>query len=50
MIIIQIHQGFYADLSIDNFQSFKSKAGLVGKIANAANNNSFVKDTKLLFQ
>ena len=32
-----------ADLSIDNCKSFKYKVALVGKTADAANNNSFVK-------
>ena len=38
-----------ADLTIDNSQSFKYKATLLGKTANAANNaNSSVKDTKIV--
>ena len=36
-----------ADLSTDNSKSFKYKA-LVGKTVNAANNNSFVKDTRIV--
>ena len=39
-----------ADLTIDNSQSFKYKAGLLGKTANAVNNiDSSVKDAKYLF-
>ena len=38
-----------ADLSIDNSKSFKYKAALAGKIANHNNENSFVKDTQILF-
>ena len=38
-----------ADLSIDNSQSFKYKAALVGKTADAVNNtNSSVKNTKIV--
>ena len=38
-----------ADMTIDNSQSFKYKAALVGKIANAVNNtNSSVKNTKIV--
>ena len=38
-----------ADLSIDNFQSFKYEAALVGKIADAVNStNSSAKSTKIL--
>ena len=38
-----------ADLTIDNSQSFKYKAALVGKAANAVNNtNSSVKNTKII--
>ena len=38
-----------ADLTIDNSQSFKYKAALVGKTANAVNNtNSSVKNTKIV--
>ena len=38
------------DLSIDNSQSFKYKAGLVGKTENAVNNtNSSVKTQKQFF-
>ena len=38
-----------ADLSINNSQSFKYKAALLGKIANAANNtNSSAKDAKIV--
>ena len=37
------------DLTIDNFQSFKYKAALLGKTANAVNNtNSSVKDAKIV--
>ena len=37
------------DLTINNSQSFKYKATLLGKTANAANNaNSSVKDTKIV--
>ena len=37
-----------AGLTIDNSQSFKYKAALLGKTANAVNNaDSFVKDTKI---
>ena len=40
--------GINADLTIDNSESFKYKAGLVGKTANAVNNtNSSVKNTKI---
>ena len=39
-----------ADLTIDNSQSFKYKAALVGKTANAVNNtNSYVKNPKVVF-
>ena len=59
MIIIQIHQDVYgslkeavpatnADSTINNSQSFKYKAPLVRKIANARDRNSFVKDTKIV--
>ena len=38
-----------ADLTIDNSQSFKYKAALVGKTANAVTNtNSSVKNTKIV--
>ena len=38
-----------ADLTIDNFQSFKYKAALLGKTANAVNNiDSSVTDTKIV--
>ena len=37
-----------ADLSVDNSQSFKYKAAFVGKTANVAGVNSFVKDTKII--
>ena len=37
------------NLSIDNPKSFKYKPDLVGKTAYAANNNSFVKNTKIVF-
>ena len=37
-----------ADLTIDNFQSFKYKAALVGKTANHNNGKSFVKDIKVV--
>ena len=38
-----------ADLTIDNSQSFKKKAALLGKTANAVNNtNSSVKDAKIV--
>ena len=37
-----------ADLTIDNSQSFKYKAALLGKTADAVNNNSFVKDAKIV--
>ena len=37
-----------ADLTIDNSQSFKHKAALLGKTANHNNGNSFVKDTKIV--
>ena len=38
-----------ADLTIDNSQSFKYKAALLGKTADAVNNtNSSVKDTKIV--
>ena len=38
-----------ADLTIDNSQSFKYKAALLGKTANAVNNtNSSVKDAKIV--
>ena len=38
-----------ADLSIDNSQSFKYKAALVGKTANAVTDtNSSVKNTKIV--
>ena len=36
------------DLSVDNSQSFKYKAAFVGKTANVAGVNSFVKDTKII--
>ena len=36
-----------ADLSIDNSKSFKYKAVLVGKTADAADGNGFVKNTKI---
>ena len=37
-----------ADLSIDNSKSFKYKAALVGKTADAAGENSFVKNIKVV--
>ena len=37
-----------ADLTINNSQSFKYKAALLGKTADAVNNNSFVKDAKIV--
>ena len=37
-----------ADFTINNSQSFKHKAALVGKTANDNNGNSFVKDTKIV--
>ena len=38
-----------ADLTIDNSQSIKYKAALIGKTANAVNNtNSSVKNTKIV--
>ena len=37
-----------ADLSIDNSQSFKYKTALLGKTANAANGNSFLRNTKIV--
>ena len=37
------------NLSIDNPKSFKYKPDLVGKTAYAANNNSFVKNTNIVF-
>ena len=37
-----------ADLRINNFESFKYKAALIGKTANHNNGNSFVKDTKIV--
>ena len=37
-----------ADLSINNYQSFKYRAVLVEKTANAANRNSSVKDAKIV--
>ena len=37
-----------ADLTIDNSESFKYKAALVGKTANHNNGKSFVKDTKIV--
>ena len=41
--------GINADLAIDNSESFKYKAALVGKTANAVNNtNSSVKNTKIV--
>ena len=41
--------GINADLAIDNSESFKYKATLVGKTANAVNNtNSSVKNTKIV--
>ena len=36
------------NLTIDNSQSFKYKAALVGKTANQNNGNSFLKDTKIV--
>ena len=36
------------DLSIDNSQSFKYKAALVGKTANHNEEKSYVKDTKIV--
>ena len=60
MIIIQIYQSgsswqFRRDevpdnnveLTVDNSQSFTHKTALVGKTANSAGGNSFVKDTKV---
>ena len=35
-------------MTIDNFQSFKYKAALVGKTANHNNGKSFVEDTKIV--
>ena len=57
VIIIQIHQEVYgslrdevpannAALTINNSQSFKYKAALVGKTKNAKDGNRFVKDKK----
>ena len=37
-----------ADLSIDNSKSFKYKAAIVGKTADAAGGNTFVKNTKIV--
>ena len=37
-----------ADLTVDNFQSFKCKAALVGKTAVYVNPDSFVKNTKIV--
>ena len=37
-----------ADLSIDNSQSFKYKAALIGQIANHNEGKSYVKDTKIV--
>ena len=37
-----------ADLSIDNSKSFKYKAALVGKTADAAGGNTFLKNTKIV--
>ena len=37
-----------ADLTIDNSESFKYKAALVGKTANHNNGKSFVEDTKIV--
>ena len=37
-----------ADLSIDNSKSFKYKAALVGKTADAAGRNTFIKNTKIV--
>ena len=37
-----------ADLTTNNTKSFEYKAVLVGKTADAANNNSFVKNTKII--
>ena len=37
-----------ADLAIDNSESFKYKATLVGKITNYKNGNSFVKEAKIV--
>ena len=37
-----------ADFTINNSQSFKHKAAVVGKTANDNNGNSFVKDTKIV--
>ena len=37
-----------ADLTINNSQSFKYKADLVGKTKNAKDGSSFVKDTKIV--
>ena len=60
MKIIQIHQEAYSSLqkdevpanndilNIDNSQSFKYKAALVGKTSDAYNGNSFVKNTKIV--
>ena len=39
-----------ADLTIDNSQSFKYKAALVGKTANHTNGKSFVKGTKIVLR
>ena len=39
-----------ADLTVDNYQSFKYKAALLGKTANDVNNtNSSVKGAKIVF-
>ena len=37
-----------AGLSIDNSKSFKYKAAIVGKTADAAGGNTFVKNTKIV--
>ena len=39
-----------ANFRVDNFQSFKYKAVLVGKTGNTAGGDSFVKDTKIVVQ
>ena len=38
-----------ANLGVDNFQSFKYKAALVGKAGDYVNRNSYVKNTKIIF-
>ena len=36
-------------MGVDNFQSFKYKAALVGKTGDYVNRNSYVKSTKIIF-